>query len=31
MTRAQWILLGAIVLGVAIVAYLLFFCPGECQ
>jgi hypothetical protein len=31
MTKVQWFLLGAVLLGVAIVVYLLFFCPAECQ
>ena len=31
MTRAQRILLGAIGLGLAIVIYLIFFCPTNCQ
>ena len=31
MTRAQWFLLGAIGLCLAIVIYFLFFCPAECQ
>ncbi|TKS59568.1 MAG: hypothetical protein EWM72_02136 [Nitrospira sp.] len=31
MTRAQWLLLGAVGLGLAIVIYLIFFCPTDCQ
>jgi hypothetical protein len=31
MTRAHWLLLGAIGVGVAIGIYLLFFCPTECH
>lgn len=31
MTRAQWLLLGAVGLGVAIVIYLVFLCPADCQ
>lgn len=31
MTRAQWWLLGAVGLGLAIVIYLIFFCPTDCQ
>jgi len=31
MSKAQWFLLGAVVLGIAIVAYFLFFCPTECH
>ncbi len=31
MTRTQWLLLGAAVLGLAVGLYILFFCPTECQ
>lgn len=31
MTRAQWLLLGALGLGLAIVMYVVFFCPADCQ
>lgn len=31
MTRAQWWLLGAVGLGLAIAIYLIFFCPTECH
>jgi hypothetical protein len=31
MTRAQWLLLGAVGLGLAIVIYFVFFCPADCQ
>jgi hypothetical protein len=31
MTKAQWLLLGAVLLGVAIVVYLVFLCPTECH
>jgi hypothetical protein len=31
MTQAQWWLLGAVGLGLAIGLYLLFFCPAECH
>jgi len=31
MSRAQWWLFGAVGLGLAIVMYLLFFCPAECR
>jgi len=31
MTRTQWLLLGAVGLGVAIVIYFIFFCPTDCQ
>lgn len=31
MTRTHWILVGAIMLGVGIAVYLLFFCPTDCH
>ncbi len=31
MTQAQWWLLGAVMLGLAIFIYLVFFCPTECH
>jgi hypothetical protein len=31
MTQAKWWLLGAVLLGVAIFVYLVFFCPAECH
>jgi hypothetical protein len=31
MTRAQWLLIGAVGLGLAIAIYLFFFCPVECR
>ncbi len=31
MTQAQWWLAGAIAMAVAIVVYVLFFCPTECH
>jgi hypothetical protein len=31
MTKAQWLLLGAVLLGVAIVVYFVFLCPTECH
>jgi len=31
MTRMQWLLLGAVVLGVGIFVYLVFLCPTECH
>lgn len=31
MTRTHWLLLGAVVLGLAIAIYLIFFCPTECH
>ncbi|MCE3223094.1 MAG: hypothetical protein K0S58_1274 [Nitrospira sp.] len=31
MSRTQWLLLGAVLMGVAIAVYLIFFCPTECH
>jgi hypothetical protein len=31
MTQTQWLLLGAVVLGIAIVVYFVFLCPTECH
>jgi hypothetical protein len=31
MTRAQWLLLGAVGLGLAIAIYFIFLCPTDCQ
>jgi hypothetical protein len=31
MTQAKWWLLGAVLLGIAIFVYLVFFCPTECH
>lgn len=31
MTRNRWLLFGAVLLGLAVVAYLVFFCPGTCE
>ncbi len=31
MTKGRWLLLGAVILGLAVGLYLLFFCPTECQ
>ena len=31
MTRQNWLLLGAVLLGAAIVLYFVFFCPTECH
>ncbi len=30
MTRSTWLLLGAVVMGIAIVVYLVVLCPTEC-
>lgn len=29
--KHRWFLMGAVVLGIAIVVYLIFFCPTECH
>lgn len=31
MPRAQWFLLGAVGLGLAIMIYFIFFCPTSCE
>jgi uncharacterized membrane protein YczE len=31
MTRTQWWLLGAVLLGLGVGIYILFFCPTECH
>lgn len=31
MTRTQWLLLGAVLLGLVVGLYILLFCPAECQ
>jgi type II secretory pathway component PulM len=31
MTRTQWLLLGAGLLGLSVGLYILFFCPAECR
>jgi hypothetical protein len=31
MTKGQWLLVGAILVGLAVGLYLLFFCPTECH
>jgi hypothetical protein len=31
MARTQWLLLGAVLLGLSVGLYILFFCPTECQ
>jgi uncharacterized membrane protein YczE len=31
MTRTQWLLVGAVLLGLGVGLYILFFCPAECQ
>ncbi len=31
MTKGQWLLVGAVIVGLAVGLYLLFFCPTECH
>jgi hypothetical protein len=31
MTRTQWLLVGAVMVGVAVFLYLVIFCPAECH
>jgi hypothetical protein len=31
MTKAQWLLVGAVLVGLAVGLYFLFFCPTECH
>lgn len=31
MSRAHWWMVGAILLGIGVVVYLVFFCPAECH
>jgi hypothetical protein len=31
MSRVTWLLVGAVALGIAVVVYLVFFCPTECH
>ena len=31
MTKGQWILLGAVAVGLAVVVYILFLCPTDCH
>jgi hypothetical protein len=31
MTRTHWWILGALLLGVGVFVYLVFFCPGTCE
>ena len=31
MTKGQWLLVGAVVVGLVVGLYLLFFCPTECH
>jgi type II secretory pathway component PulM len=31
MTHSQWMIAGAVMLGIAVLVYLVFFCPAECH
>lgn len=31
MSRTQWLLLGAVLIGTVVAVYLIFFCPTECH
>ena len=31
MTKGKWLLLGAVMVGILVVLYLVFFCPSECH
>jgi hypothetical protein len=31
MTRTQWLIVGAALLGIAVAVYLVLFCPAECH
>lgn len=31
MTRNRWLIFGAVLLGVGVFVYLVFFCPGTCE
>ncbi len=31
LTKGRWLLLGAVLLGVLLFLYLVFFCPTECH
>ncbi|KXK02343.1 MAG: hypothetical protein UZ03_NOB001001915 [Nitrospira sp. OLB3] len=31
MSQTRWLLLGAVVVGLAVALYLIFFCPTECH
>lgn len=31
MSRTYWLLLGAVLVGIAVAVYLIFFCPTECH
>jgi len=31
MTKGRWLLLGAVLTGLAVAIYILFFCPTDCH
>lgn len=31
MTRTSWLLLGALLIGLVVFLYIVFFCPAECH
>ena len=31
MTKEKWLLLGALILSILVVLYLVFFCPSDCH
>jgi hypothetical protein len=31
MTKRKWLLLGAVVVGVIVLLYFVFFCPSDCH
>ncbi|MBV6469064.1 MAG: hypothetical protein NBKEAIPA_00947 [Nitrospirae bacterium] len=31
MSQTRWLLLGAVVVGLTVALYLIFFCPTECH
>lgn len=31
MSRTQWLFLGAMLIGIAVALYLIFFCPTDCH
>ena len=31
MSRTQWLFFGAVLVGIAVALYLIFFCPTDCH
>jgi hypothetical protein len=31
MTQTRWLILGAVVLGLVVFVFIVFFCPGTCE